>query len=234
MLRRRISLLGLVTVMVAGCASVTQDAPPGPVGSPSGTASGTDAVGPLDPTSPPDPRIPAEAMLTGEDVGPGYTAAEWLQGDDHGSIGMMLAYCGVDEYTEAFDHEITFRRGSVGINLGDGVESAQFVLETVRRSEPGWAQRYLDDLATAVPGCPSVAIMGDPSQIATMTIIDADFIGDGSLLIRDESSQGTQFHAVVRQGDVMAELRIHTGGDEDHARAIVHAAAERLCAADPC
>lgn len=233
MVRRLIPLLGVVAVFLTGCAPVTPVGPSGPSGSvspPGGSTSGADTIGTVDPTSPPDFRIPAAAMLTGEDVGPGYTAEEWLQGDDHGSIDMMLAYCGVYDYSEAVDHEITYRRGSAG--RGD---EEHYVLETVKRYEPGWAQRYIDDVVATLPGCASIPVMGNPNDVAVWTIAGMDFAGDGSLLIHEEWPGGVQFHALVRQGDVVAVLRIHTGGDEDHAGAIVDAAAERLCAAaDSC
>lgn len=223
--------LGLAVLLLAGCAPLTPTDPAGPSNLADPTPSGAGAIG----TATAEPsEIPLAALLTGEDVGPGYTAEEWLQGDDHGSIGMMLAYCGVVDFSEASDHTISQRRVSAAIPLGDGVTPEQYVLETVTRYEPGWAQQYVDDLAATQPDCTDIPVMGSSDDIATWTIVGADFAGDRSLLIHEERPGGTQFHAVVRQGDVVAELRIHTGDHEGQARSIVEVAAQRLCAAHSC
>jgi hypothetical protein len=233
MIRRLIPLLCLGTVLLAGCAPTTSgdsSGSPGSASPPSATPTGADTIATTGPDTagPIDSRIPAEAMLTGEDVGPGYTAEDWLQSEDHGSINMMFAYCGVYDYTEAGDHEVTSRRGSVGRN------QEEYLLVTVTRYEPGWAQRYIDDVTAVLPECASIPVGGNPADIAEWTVLDVAGAGAGSVLIHEERPTVIQFHALVRRGDVVAELRIHTGGDEDHARAIVQAAADRLCAADLC
>jgi hypothetical protein len=217
MLRRlgRPLAAALVTVLLVGCA------PSEPVASTplTGTVE-TLGSGPRSD----DPTIPANALLTADDVGMGYIVTDSPQGDDHGSLTMLLAYCGVDDYSQAPGHVLATERTSVGRDEED------YLLATVTRYEVGWAERHLDDLRTALAECDAIPVMGNPDDIAAMTMVELDTAGDGSLLLREVRPTGTQYHAVIRQGDLEARLRIHTGGDESHARAIMNAAAERLCA----
>jgi hypothetical protein len=109
----------------------------------------------------------------------------------------------------------------------------RYVLEEVSRYEPTWAARHLSDLRYVLPRCPTVDIMGDPNNRATLTVVGSNFTGDDSILISEVRGTETQYHAVVRHGDLEARLRIHTGATETQARAIVVNAAHRLCAASP-
>jgi hypothetical protein len=97
------------------------------------------------------------------------------------------------------------------------------------RYEAGWAESHLSDLFSVLPRCSRVPLGG--GVVVTLSVVDTDFTGDGSLLVREENGDETQYHALVRQGDVEAMLRIHTGGDECQARSIVAAVTVRLCEA---
>lgn len=171
--------------------------------------------------------IPSAAMLRPADVGSGYSASDAQEGDDHGSIAMMMSYCGQGDYTTADDHRVANRKRNVSR------DDDRYVLEQVSRYAPTWAARHIDDLREVLPSCTTVDIMGDPNRRATLTVVGTDFAGDGAVLIRENLNGAVQYHAVVRQGDVEARLRIHTGATESQARAIVVAAAGRLCSTTP-
>jgi hypothetical protein len=158
-------------------------------------------------------------------VGTGYTTYDDQLGEDHGSITMMMSYCGQTAYSTAAEHELAYRKRSVG-------QSEQsYVHEEVTRYEATWAARHLNDLRGVLPRCKTVEIMGDPNNRVTLTVVGTNFTGDESILLSELGGSGTQYHAVVRQGDVEARLRIHTGATENEARAIAVNAAQRLCAA---
>jgi len=229
-MRRLLAPVTLAAIaLTAACAPSQPTNPSGP-GDLTVTPSGSDgSVAPSDGTGTlGTTEIPESALLTAEDVGPGYTATPWESAlTDHGSLAMMMSYCGEGSYSEAGEHAITVLAGSVNR------DEEHYVLERIVRYEATWAERHLSDLRAVLPRCTEIPVMGS-DNIAEMTIIDTETFGDESLLIRDVSDDGTQFHAVIRQGDVEAELRIHTGGDEAQARDIAAAAAERLCAAESC
>lgn len=171
--------------------------------------------------------IPTAAMLQPADVGSGYTASDAQEGDDHGSIAMMMSYCGQGDYTNADEHRVVTRKRNVYR------DDERYVLEEVSRYQNTWAARHMDDLRAVLPRCTTVDIMGNPNQRATLTVVDSNFTGDGAILIRETRNGTVQYHAVVRQGNVEARLRIHTGATQSQARAVVVAAAARLCNATP-
>ena len=178
-------------------------------------------------TEPTSVDIPLQALLQATDVGTGYATADGQQGDDHGAIGMMMSYCGESDYSTAFEHRLANHKRSVGQS------DQRYVLEEVSRYEATWAARHLSDLRAALPRCQMVDVLGDQNHRVTLTVVGSDFAGDESVLIRETFGNETQYHAVVRRGDVEARLRIHTGATESEARAIVVKAGERLCAAVP-
>ncbi len=171
--------------------------------------------------------IPTAAMLQPADVGSGYTASDAQQGDDHGSIARMISYCGQGDYTNADEHRVVNRKQNVHR------DDERYVLEEVSGYQNTWAARHMDDLRAVLPRCTTVDIMGNSNQRATLTIVDSNFTGDEAILIRETRNGTVQYHAVVRQGNVEARLRIHTGATQSQARAVVVAAAARLCNATP-
>lgn len=213
----------------------TQTAAPSPVTTAPTEPSPTEPS-PTDPppsTSTPGPptemptEIPRAALLKAADVGTGYTTSDAQEGDDHGSIAMMMSYCGQSDYSTAAEHRLANRR------RGLSRSHQRYVLEEVSRYEPTWAPRHLSDLRHVLPRCPTVDIMGNPNDRATLTVVGSNFTGDESILIKEVRGSETQYHAVVRHGDLEARLRIHTGATETQARAIVVNAAQRLCTASP-
>ncbi|HET8682871.1 MAG TPA: hypothetical protein VFM54_13530, partial [Micromonosporaceae bacterium] len=149
--------------------------------------------------------IPEAAMLRASDVGAGFAASDEQEGDDHGSIPMMMSYCGQGDYTSADDHVLAHRRRSVG------VDDERYVLAEVVRYQGAWASRHLADLRAALPRCRTLDIMGVPSERATLTVVATGFAGDGAILIKEVRGALTQYHAMVHRGTMEARLRIHIG-----------------------
>jgi hypothetical protein len=215
---------------VAVTPTPTQTAGPSPsptaTTEPSPTASPADSS-PSTGTPAPPAEIPLAALLQPTDVGTGYITSDAQEGDDHGSIAMMMSYCGEGNYSTAAEHRLTNHKRSVR-------ESDQlYVLEEVSLYEPTWAARHLSDLRGVLPRCRTVDLMGDPNTRVSLTVVATDFTGDDSVLLLEVRGSETQYHAAVRQGDFEARLRIHTGATESQARAIVVNAGQRLCAASP-
>jgi hypothetical protein len=212
-------------MLTAGCNPIESTEPSRSAGAPASDG----------PTAPPDAtetlsstEIPETALLTAEDVGPGYTAGPWeIMLTDHGSLTMLMWHCGEGRYSEASEHTIAALAG------GAGRSEQEYVHVLLTRYEAGWAESHLSDLVSVLPRCARISLGG--GVVVTLSVVDSDFAGDGSLLVREEDGDETQYHALVRQGDVQALLRIHTGGDESQPRSIATAAAVRLCeAVDTC
>jgi hypothetical protein len=214
----------LIPIAAAAMLAVAAGCTPG---SPDASPTTTRSVSPsaAEPSLVPDGPL-SEALLTAEDVGEGYVATQILQGDDHGAIGMLMAFCGQAEYSEAGQHVVDYVMGSVGR------DDQEYVLVALTRyADDTWAQRHLDDLRVALPRCAQVPVMGNLDDTAALTVVDNDFAGDGSVLVQEERGGVTQYHAVVRQGEVEARLRIHTSATQDQARDLAATAAGRLCRA---
>ena len=244
--RRRVAAAGLAALVVVGLgvgaawavgrpptgpdAAVTPEASPSGTPSPTPSTPRPSTTGPTatSTSAPAAPTaIPEAAMLRASDVGAGYTVSDQQEGDDHGSIGMLMSYCGQGDHTSAGEHALTLRKR----NLSNGDE--RYLLEEVVRYEGSWASRHLADLRAALPRCPTVDIMGDPNARASLTVVATNFTGDGAILVKETRGGQTQYHAVVYRGDVAARLRIHTGATQTQARNITRLASERLCAAVP-
>jgi len=184
-----------VIALLAGCAPVEQPARPGsasPTTQPTSSSAG--APGSPRATSAPPAEIPLEALLQATDVGTGYTTYDDQLGEDHGSIAMIMSYCGHTAYSMAAEHELAYRKQSVG----QGEQS--YVHEEVTRYEATWAARHLNDLRGVLPRCQTVEIMGDPNNRVTLTVVGTNFTGDESILLIELGGSGRQYHAVVRQG----------------------------------
>ncbi|HZN18249.1 MAG TPA: hypothetical protein VFB84_08710 [Micromonosporaceae bacterium] len=239
--RRLFVVAGLAVLVVVGLGMGSACSP----GQPSGLGGGSDGNGVEtsqpgstwpSPSATPDPpatgstalaAIPEAAMLRASDVGAGFAASDEQEGDDHGSIPMMMSYCGQGDYTSADGHVLAHRRRSVG------VDDERHVLEEVVRYQGAWASRHLADLRAVLPRCRTLDIMGVPDARATLTVVANDFAGDGAVLIKEVRGALTQYHAMVHRGGVEARLRIHIGPSEAEARRITQLATERLCAALP-
>lgn len=209
--------------------SASPTAPESGTRSPTGTSTGTTTRPSVTTRSsaPPPTTIPTAALLQSGDVGTGYTASDVQEGDDHGSIGSLMSYCGQTGFSDAPEHRVLNHRRSLQQS------DQRYVLQEVSWYESDWAERHLRDLRAVLPKCRTVDIMGDPNRRATLTVVGTDFAGDGTVLVKEVRGSETQYHAVVRQDGYEARLRIHTGATESTARAITVKAAQRLCAASP-
>jgi hypothetical protein len=198
-----------------------------PTGSPtpSATAS-TKAAGTPGTPGTAGTAIPEAAMLRGPDVGSGYTAAEWTEGEDSGNIRMMMSYCGQGNYTSAREHEVAWRWRTVS-------DTDRTVFEEVSRYEATWAARHMADLRATLPRCETVDLMGDPKARVAWTVIATDFTGDGAVLLKEVRGSQVQYHAMAYRGDLEVRLRIMIGATEAQARTITQRASDRLCAASP-
>jgi hypothetical protein len=116
-----------------------------------------------------------------------------------------------------------------------------FVGEHVHRYRPGWGPRTLDDVRRVLATCPGASpppsIPGGPVP-TRRTIVDTGFAGDESLLIRAEvwrydgetiaKEPLANLIAVVRVGDLVATVFFSVDRDEQYARTVAEAAANRL------
>jgi hypothetical protein len=229
-------VLGLTLLLVA-----TATASACTAGRPTGVPATTTAPASVEPSpSPPAPsaspqagadssgaEIPVSALLQAVDVGPGVTVFDEGRGGDEFSLNLMLFYCGQTPYSAAKDHVVAIRDRS----LTQSEEA--YVHTTVVRYASGWAARHLSDLRAVLPRCQQVDPTGYPYQRVTLTTVATNFAGDESLLVKESVGAQTQYHAIVRQGDVEAHLRVGIRYDEDAARTLATAAARRLCDATP-
>jgi hypothetical protein len=175
-------------------------------------------------------------MMRGADIGRGFTTSDdpvAVHGD-HGSLTMLLAYCGEVDFGPP-DSSIRTERTRAA---SEGPGGDRRVTQLVRRYSRGNAARYLSGLRTVLPKCRTLYVQGDPRSESSLTVVGSDEYGDDSLLIRhngttDGGGTDVEYHAVVRQGDVVMTLRIHLGADEGQARDLVRRLAARLCAATP-
>ena len=123
--------------------------PPGQTTSP--TPSTSAEPSPTKSTETTPAEIPLSAMLQAADVGAGYTASD-RQGIDHGSIVMMMSYCGEGDYSAAAEHHVALRQWSV-------YQSDQaYVLQDVNWYEATWAARHFSDLRASLPRCQTVDV----------------------------------------------------------------------------
>jgi hypothetical protein len=114
---------------------------------------------------------------------------------------------------------------------GDDVYVGQ---QELLRYQADGAALAIDNLRDRLPDCERVKIQGNPEYVSELTVVQADFAGDESLLIRDVHTTPdetiTRHHVVVRQDDLYAYVLLVVES-EDRAREIAIAVAERVCEA---
>jgi hypothetical protein len=228
-------------LLTAACTGDPVTAAPSPVGSSSPVGPSTTPATPdPSPSGSPEPTtgptgepIPAAAMLRAADIGMGYRTSDDRQvvTNDHGSLGMLLAYCGQYDYGPG--HEAI--RAERVRSAGDG-SMDRHVNQMVERYGLADARRYLAGLRTVLPKCRTLRVQNDPREHSRLTVVGSGQYGDDSLLIRHDRQRydgvrQVEFLAVVRQGEVVTILRIHIGATEARVREIVRRLAARLCAA---
>jgi hypothetical protein len=237
------SVVAVALTLTTACAGGPVTAAPSPSGGPSTTpAPTTPAPSTPEPTTSPAPPgttrttaagIPAAAMLRATDIGPGFTTSDdrRIVMNDHGSLTMLLAYCGQYGYGPAHEDILADRTRAAGDGTMD-----RGVYQLVERYSRADAQRYLAGLRTVLPKCRTLSIQHDSREHSTLTVVGTGRYGDDSLLIRHDRERydgvrELEYLAVVRQGEIVTIVRIHIGATEARAREIVRRLAQRLCAA---
>jgi hypothetical protein len=210
---------------------------PGASGSPGEASSSTAPVSPSTPGrssgtgSPGATTIPASAMLRAGDLAPGATASDDPT-DDHGSLGMVLAYCGRDFpswQNRVFD--LGFRQRWLR-SAGE-----RYAVQQVSRQRTGVAQELIPDLRTAFGStCATVLIGGSNENISDFAVLPSNW-GDDSLLMREtprDAGRVPAWRIAIRQGDIFTEIRTSIPGfTEAQARDLATVAAQRMCEATP-
>jgi hypothetical protein len=244
---RRAGFAGaLMIAVVSGCGTSPQALP---TSTPPPSATPTSTPTP-EPTSTPEPEpaptpsptrqagepIPAGAMLRGTDIGREYTTTDdpRMVHNDHGRLGMLLAYCGEVDFGPPYE-SIQAERTRTAT---DGPGAKRRVAQSVERHARGNAARYLAGLRSVLPKCRKFFVQANPKAESTLTVVGSGEYGDDSLLLRHNGTASSgqkyvEYHAVVRQGDVAMTVRIDIGATESQARALVRRLADRLCTATP-
>jgi hypothetical protein len=199
--------------------AATQTPSPAPTSSPSPAP--TTPPSPSPSSSSPSaagPEIPTAALLRVSDLTPGFQVAQpGEQGD--GSIASLSIYCR-NPY-QGFrrplaENDRRFVRGRQA--------QAESVHETVQRYPGATAQDYLDQKRSWLSNC-------QPHRPDDrLTVIAEGFTGDASLLVESNIEGVRTMWALVRQGDLVAELRMKPV-DRSELLRLADRAAQRLCLA---
>lgn len=205
--------------------------PPAASASPSAPATRTPAPVPSDPT---------RLMLRPEDLGPGT----WRRSPPYepfaGDIWAWDSSAECPAYRTA-DYPSLRQQVAVETDGWATGSSGPYLHEHVHRYRPGWGPRALDDvrrvLATCPGGSPPPRTPGGPVP-SRLTIVDKDFAGDESLLVRREAwvysgetiakDPFVTLIAAVRVGDLVATVLFSPDRDEQYARTVATAAGQRL------
>ncbi|HEX2773643.1 MAG TPA: hypothetical protein VHN18_14600 [Micromonosporaceae bacterium] len=208
------------------------------------TAPASPSPSPL-PTRTP-PRSPAPSATTGPSAtalpGPGDLSSRMLRPADLGP-GSWRPRPPVDSFDgpdlwhwtsacpayDSADYPSLRRQEDLdvtGFATGTTMDSP-YVFEHVHRYAVGWGPRALDDVSRAVPVCV------DAPQAIRRSIVATGFAGDEALLIREEfpavgAEPFVTLAAVVRVGDLVATVLFSPDRDEQYARNVAAAAANRL------
>ncbi|MFF5054522.1 hypothetical protein ACFY1S_15200 [Micromonospora sp. NPDC000663] len=186
----------------------TPSTPSTPPSSPSTTSS--------QPTKgPANPAIPLEALLRAADLPSGFRAAEDdLEGE--WSFGYVASFACADtpdlSVKERAERRAEFRK-----------PGASSIIERVERYS-------IEDAKATIAWARTVTQCEPGDEQYSLKIVDSGFAGDGSLLIRIDGPGSVEYMLFVRQGDLVAEIRMSDRTDEAEARRVAQRAADRLCA----
>jgi hypothetical protein len=195
--------------------------------------------GPSATTTRPDPGDLSSRMLRPEDLGPGA----WQRRQPYEPFsGDTWAWDLSTECPAYHSADYPSLRQQVAVETDGWATgaSAPYVYEHVHLYRPGAGPQALDDvgrvLATCPGGTPPPTTPGGPVP-SRFTVLDTDFAGDESLLVRHEAWQYINdtaiepyatLIAVVRVGDLVATVMFAPEHDAQYARAVAAAAAQRL------
>lgn len=170
---------------------------------------------PPTPTSAP-PSRPVGVLIEPSDLGPGAWerfTAEMIENAHRWPSGGFCDYDGADYPSLAHQDDVTTVAWKT-----DTVTVAQ----AVERYTAGWGARSLDDVRAVLAMC-------DAAGTGTRwTVEDGDFVGDGSILVREEQAGPVvRYFVFVRVGDRVATVSVY-GAGADYARTVAARAVARL------
>ncbi|MEU4398555.1 hypothetical protein [Micromonospora orduensis] len=186
----------------------TRNTPGAPPSSPSAT-SGAATKGPV------SADIPAQALLRASDLPSGYRAGGSDLLDGEWSFGYTVSItCAATPDRSPKERA----ERSAGFSKPGGssvIERVQrYSLEGAKATMTFWAQR--------------VTQCEPEDERYSLSTVDSGFAGDGSLLIRSDGPAMVDYTLFVRQGDLVAEIRLGNL-TESEARRLAQRAADRLC-----
>ncbi|MEU4526686.1 hypothetical protein AB0F49_00500 [Micromonospora ureilytica] len=186
----------------------TRNTPGAPPSSPS-TTSGQPTKGPT------SPAIPAQALLRASDLPSGYRAGGSDLLDGEWSFGYIVSTaCAA---TPGRSPQERAQRSA-----GFSKPGASSVIERVGRYSLEGAKATMTFWARTVTQCQP------EDERYSLSTVDSGFAGDSSLLIRSDGPSLVDYTLFVRQGDLVAEIRLGNL-TESEARRVAQRAADRLC-----
>ncbi|MET8255959.1 hypothetical protein ACFYPG_12020 [Micromonospora sp. NPDC005553] len=202
----------------------TPSAPPTPSPFPTTSPRNTPGAPPSSPSTttgqptkgPTSPAIPAQALLRASDLPSGYRVggSDLLDGEWSFGYIVSIACAATPDRSPQERAERT---------AGFSKPGASSVIERVGRYSLEGAKATMTFWAWTVTQC-------EPEdERYSLSTVDSGFAGDGSLLIRSDGPSLVDYTLFVRQGDLVAEIRLGNS-TESEARRVAKRAADRLCA----
>ncbi|MEV6514206.1 hypothetical protein AB0M37_00300 [Micromonospora chalcea] len=207
-----------ITPTPAPTPSSTPSAEPSASGSPTpsrttGQPSGTTGGGST--SRPPSRTIPAAATLQLADLPTGFTM-QTGKVDGDWSLEFMSSRC-VNESPSLSDGEVATR--SVAFN-----SPSDWIVQRVTRHSGASATTVMKNLRKLVTGCE----MEQPDD--SLSIMAESLGGDDGVLVGSDVGGRPGRWLVVRQGDLVAQLRLDSQTTPTEARRTARSVANRLCA----
>lgn len=210
----------------------TETLPP-PAATAPGTETGPATTAPASPTTPTRTEIPAQWLLTADDLGPG----DWVTGGfeperfESDPPWLFAGFCPdfrADDYpslASRLDLQTVTWTDGPWEGEGDSRPIPNWVDQVVELFQPGAATTNLQDIQAAVDGC---AVPG-----VRYEVVDSGFAGDESLLVAERYEGDVHVYtAVVRVGDAVTSLRSYdvelARADEGYLRSVAETAATRI------
>lgn len=237
--------VGVAVLAVTGLGAgsvVTLTGGPGPDPEPPPAATGSrTAPEPTAPRSAPArTEVPAEWLLTADDLGSGdwVTGWEpewfdsdpfWLWGSDLCAASRTEGYPSLADRTDL----VTTAWTDGPWAPGTGRPVPNWVGQVVELFAPGAAEVNLRDIRAAVDRCGQPVLLTPGLEAPAVEVVGSGFAGDESLLVvQRDPGDISSYTAVVRVRDVVTTLRSHdvelARADDAYLRSVAARAADRL------
>lgn len=228
-----------VTGLGAGGVATAVNAP-GPAPPPAAT--GSPAPTEPAPATPAPDRIPADWLLTADDLGPGEWVTggfepEWTESDPPWSWGNLCDAYPSEGYPSLFARAalqtVTWTDGPWE-GLGGPRSIPNWVHQVVELFETGAvAAANLGDVRDVVGRCGRPVTVTPGVEAPRFEVVDSGFAGDESLLVLErQPGDVSVYTAVVRVGAAVTTLESYdvelARADDDYLRAVARSAAARL------